>query len=87
MLLVPLSFCGRRGKATRKSLGLKLGDLIEQTLDMNQFEISNFKQQGIFAQLLFEDFLMLLLDLLVVADVLKVPEIVDNAFNDIWLFF
>ena len=61
--------------------------MIEQTLDMNQFEISNFKQQGIFAQLLFEDFLMLLLDLLVVAGVLKIPEIIDNAFNGSALFF
>ena len=48
---------------------------MEQTLDMNQFEIKNFKQQSIYAQLLFEDSLMILLDSLIFLGVLKVPKI------------
>ena len=75
LLLAPLNFCGRRGKATRKNIRSKLSVWMEQTLDMNQFEIKNFKQQSIYAQLLFEDSLMILLDSLIFLGVLKVPKI------------
>ena len=50
-------------------------------LDMNDFEISNFKQQSKFAQMIFEDYLMLVLDVLVVARVFSVPKVTDGRFK------
>ena len=86
LLLVPLSFCGRRGKETREKASRHLGVWVEQTLDMNQFEMNNFKQQSKYAQLVFEDFLMLLLDLLVVVKVFSVPKIVSDSFSESGFF-
>lgn len=59
---------------------------IEQALDMNEFEMQNFKIQSKFSQMIFEDFMMLLMDLLIVIGVFSVPDVFDKNFEGNALF-
>lgn len=53
---------------------------------MNEFEMQNFKIQSKFSQMIFEDFMMLLMDLLIVIGVFSVPDVFDKNFEGNALF-
>ena len=49
---------------------------------MNEYEIENFKQQSKYSQVIFEDFSMVLIDVLILSKVLKVDKALGKSFSE-----
>lgn len=58
---------------------MKLDDLMKYLFQLNSFELQNFEKQKIYAQVLFEDTLMLFLQALIISGSLSVPEIMKQT--------
>lgn len=71
----------KKGKPQTADINLKFQIWIEKTLNMNEFEILNFKQQSKFTQMIFEDVLMLVLDALIIFGFFNVPKITHRGLN------
>ena len=75
VVTLPFNCRNKRGIAYNDAINQRFRIWIDKTLNMNEFEIVNFKQQSKFTQTIFEDWMMLLLDALIIGGFLSVPEL------------
>ena len=77
VLLIPFVCFKKNGQSFNERISQGIRQYIQDTLEMNDFEIENFKQQSKFTQMIFEDLVMILLDVLVVTGVFNLPGVKD----------
>ena len=77
VLLIPFVCFKKNGQSFNERISQGIRQYIQNTLEMNDFEIENFKQQSKFTQMIFEDLVMILLDVLVVTGVFNLPGVKD----------
>lgn len=73
VFLLPLSYCSSKIRSLRQKISVSLQALIEYAFDMTDFDVQNYREQSKYAQVIFEDFLMLIFFALYLFKKLDVP--------------
>jgi len=73
VFLLPFSYCSTKIRSLQQKISVFMQAVIENAFEMTDYDVQNYREQSKFAQVIFEDFLMLIFFALYLFKKLDVP--------------